>query len=155
MIGGTAPERNVPMAQMWKWIGPIAIWATAFVVVVRPHAMGAQGSGWTIPQTAAAQTNPIVVTEATLAAGKKLFASKCERCHGPAGKGDGEDANPDHLHDMDLTKGDDAAQNPDGVVFYKVWNGRSSPQMPAFSEQITADQAWTIVAYVQTLRPKS
>jgi mono/diheme cytochrome c family protein len=26
--------------------------------------------------------------------------------------------------------------------------------MPAFSEQISKEQAWAIVAYVQTLRPK-
>lgn len=131
-----------------------ALWAAAIGVVARPQHAAAQQSGWIIPSGAAAEKSPLSVTDATVAAGRKLFTSKCERCHGAAGKGDGEDANPKFRHDMDLTKAEDAADNPDGVVFYKIWNGRSSPKMPAFSEQISKEQAWTIVAYVQTLRPK-
>jgi mono/diheme cytochrome c family protein len=142
------------MTRVWKWIGPIGIWLTAILVVARVPVTAAQG-GWILPPTASTEKTPLTVTEATVAAGHKLFTAKCERCHGPSGKGDGPDANPQRRHDMDLTKGEDAAENPDGVVFYKIWNGRSSPRMPAFSELINKEQAWTIVAYVQTLRPKS
>jgi mono/diheme cytochrome c family protein len=142
------------MTRGWTWIGPIGFWLTAMVVVGHRPATAAQG-GWILPPTASTEKTPLTVTEATVAAGHKLFTSKCERCHGPAGQGDGPDANPQRRHDMDLTKGEDAAENPDGVVFYKIWNGRSSPRMPAFSESMTKEQAWTIVAYVQTLRPKS
>jgi len=150
MIIDTALRREASMTHEWKWIGPLAIWLIAGLVRVTT----AQQSGWIIPPNAATETRPSVVTDATIAAGRKLYTSKCERCHGAAGKGDGQDANPQWAHEMDLTKGDDAAQNPDGVVFYKIWNGRSSPRMPAFSEQISKDQAWDIVSYVQTLRPK-
>ena len=55
---------------------------------------------------------------------------------------------------MDLTRAAGAAKNPDGVVFYKIMKGRSEPRMPAFEDQITKEQAWAIVAYVQTLRGK-
>ena len=55
---------------------------------------------------------------------------------------------------MNLTNPARATPNPDGVVFYKIWNGRSSPKMPTFSEEISKEQAWAIVAYVQTLRAK-
>jgi mono/diheme cytochrome c family protein len=89
-----------------------------------------------------------------VAAGKKLFGSKCQRCHGPDGKGNGQDADPMLQQDMNLTVAARAARNPDGVVFYKVWNGRTSPKMPAFSEELTKEQVWAIVAYVQTLRAK-
>src|SRR5579864_266919 len=150
MIVETAPRREASMTQVWKWIGPMAIWLIAGMVRVTT----AQQSGWIIPPGAAAETRPSAVTDAVMAAGKKLYTSKCEHCHGVSGKGDGPDANPQFTHDMDLTKADDAAQNPDGVVFYKIWNGRSSPRMPAFSEQISQEQAWAIVSYVQTLRPK-
>ena len=139
------------MTQAWKWIGPIAIWLTAGIVRVT----AAQQSGWIIPPNAAAESSPSAVTDATIAAGKKLYISKCEHCHGVAGKGDGEDANPQHAHDMDLTKTDDVAQESRWRrLLHKIWNGRSSPRMPAFSEQISKDHAWAIVAYVQTLRPK-
>jgi mono/diheme cytochrome c family protein len=150
MIIDAAPRREASMTQAWKWISPMAIWLAAGTVRVT----AAQESGWILPQNAAAETRPSAVTDATMAAGKKLYTSKCERCHGVAGKGDGPDGNPQFAHEMDLTRGDDAAENPDGVVFYKIWNGRSSPRMPAFSEQISKDQAWAIVGYVQTLRSK-
>ncbi|MCR4373258.1 MAG: c-type cytochrome, partial [Acidobacteria bacterium] len=56
--------------------------------------------------------------------------------------------------DMDLTNPARAARNADGQVFYKIWNGRLSPKMPAFSEELTKEQAWAIVAYVQSVRGK-
>lgn len=143
------------MTVAWKWIGPTAIWLTTMLAVTHAPAALAQQSGWILPANAATEKSPLTVTDTTVAAGKKLFLSKCEHCHGTSGKGDGADANPKYQREMDLTKGDDVAQNPDGVVFYKIWNGRSSPKMPAFSDQISKEQAWAIVAYVQTLRPKS
>ena len=56
------------------------------------------------------------------------------------------------MMDMDLTVAKRAARNPDGVVFYKVMNGRRKPKMPAFKEELTTDQVWAVVAYVQSLR---
>jgi mono/diheme cytochrome c family protein len=112
------------------------------------------GAGWTLPVNAAEEKNPLTVTDAVLAAGRKLFLSKCERCHGSAGLGNGRDADKTHAEHMNLTLEARAARNPDGVVFYKLWNGRSGPKMPAFKEELTKDQAWAIVAYVQTLRKK-
>lgn len=143
------------MRMEWTWTGAAALWLVAISAVAGTSVEAArQGGGWIVPQGAAAEKNAVVASDATLAAGRKIFISKCERCHGPAGKGDGQDANPKWKHDMDLTKADDAADNPDGVVFYKIWNGRSSPRMPAFSDQLSKDQVWTVVTYVQSLRPK-
>jgi mono/diheme cytochrome c family protein len=113
-----------------------------------------RGGGWTIPPGGTQEKNPLTVNDSVLAAGKKLFASKCQRCHGSSGKGDGPDADKAHANDMNLTLATRAARNSDGVVFYKLWNGRTTPKMPKFSEEITKDQAWAIVAYVQTLRDK-
>jgi mono/diheme cytochrome c family protein len=136
-------------------MGAAAIWLVAVTAIAqRPVEAARQGGGWILPQGAAAEKSPVTPTDATLAAGKKVFTSKCERCHGPAGKGNGQDANAKYQHDMDLTKADDVADNPDGVVFYKIWNGRSSPRMPAFSDQLSKEQAWSVVAYVQSLRPR-
>ncbi len=114
----------------------------------------AQTGRWTIPAGGADEKNPLPVNDATLAGGKKLFAGKCQRCHGAAGKGDGPDGDPKFAADMDLTNPARVARNPDGTVFYKVWNGRANPKMPVFSEEMTKEQAWAVVAYVQTLRKK-
>ena len=97
--------------------------------------------------------NPLPVDEKLIATGKAVFKDKCERCHGPGGLGDGPDADPDAT-DMDLTNAKRADRNSDGVVFYKVWNGRKKPKMPTFSSEITEEQAWAVVAYAQSLRKK-
>lgn len=127
---------------------------TGVMAVKTVSASPVQGTRWTIPPTAAEEKNPLPANEATLAGGKKLFAGKCQRCHGPAGKGDGPDADAKYAADMDLTVAARAARNADGTVFYKIWNGRQTPKMPAFSEEMTKEQVWAVVAYVQTLRGK-
>jgi len=109
-------------------------------------------SGWQLPPEAETLKNPLTVDDKLLATGKGVFKDKCQRCHGPAGKGDGEDADPDAMGDMDLTVAKRAERNPDGVVFYKVMNGRRKPKMPVFKEELSKDQVWAVVAYVQTLR---
>jgi mono/diheme cytochrome c family protein len=114
----------------------------------------ARPGGWTIPPTATDEKNPLGGDPKALDTGKQLFSKKCERCHGPGGKGDGKDADPDHQEDMDLTVARRAARNPDGVVFYKIWNGRAKPKMPAQSKELTKEEVWAIVSYVQTLRQK-
>ncbi|MGH9314803.1 MAG: c-type cytochrome [Vicinamibacterales bacterium] len=108
--------------------------------------------GWELPPTADEEKNPLDVTPVVINTGKALFKKKCERCHGPDGNGDGPDADPEHMADMDLTTPKRADRNSDGVVFYKLWNGRKKPKMPAFKEELTKEQAWSVVAYSQTLR---
>ena len=119
-----------------------------------PQTPGARPGGWTIPPDAKIEVSPLQVTDKVVASGKSMFKSKCTRCHGPAGKGDGPDADPEYAQDMDLTNPERATPNPDGVVFYKIWNGRQQPKMPSFKSEMTKDEVWTIVSYVQTLRKK-
>ena len=109
-------------------------------------------AGWTLPEDAKTLKNPLTVDEKVLAAGKAVFKDKCERCHGPGGLGDGPDADPDAMMDMDLTVAKRAERNPDGVVFYKVMNGRRKPKMPVFKEELSTEQVWAVVAYAQSLR---
>ena len=45
-----------------------------------------------------------------------------------------------------------AARNPGGVMFYKIWNGRAKPMMPAMKSDITRADVWTLIQYVKTLR---
>lgn len=108
--------------------------------------------GWTLPPEAESTKNPLPVDAKLLATGKSIFKEKCQKCHGPSGRGDGPDADPDAQEDMDLTRGSRAAKNPDGVIFFKAWNGRKKPKMPAVKDDLTKEQLWAVVAYVQTLR---
>lgn len=113
------------------------------------------GSGWQLPPEAEATKNPLTVDAKVLATGKSIFKEKCQKCHGATGRGDGPDADPDVQEDMDMTNPKRADRNPDGVVFYKAWNGRKKPKMPAVKDDLTKEQLWAVVAYVQTLRKTS
>jgi len=146
------------------WIGSGLV-AVAFIVVAAvvtrgtridaaPAAGQGAAGGFTVPPTAADEKSPLIVTDAVVASGKRLFGDKCARCHGVHGKGDGPEGDESHQADMDLTVAARAARNPDGVVFYKIWNGRPSAKMDPMSKGLTKDEVWSIVAYVQTLRAK-
>lgn len=111
-------------------------------------------SGWQLPPDAADTKNPLTVDEKLIATGRAVFKDKCQRCHGPGGLGDGPDAEPDAREDMDLTNPKRADRNPEGVMYYKVFNGRRRPKMPAFREELKPEQIWAVVAYAQTLRKK-
>jgi mono/diheme cytochrome c family protein len=130
------------------FVGGFAASATQAPPAARP----ANPNGWILPPDADKEKSPVAGDPKAVQAGKELYKKTCERCHGPGGKGDGPDADPDSMQDMDLTTARRAARNPDGTVFYKVWNGRKSPKMPAFKDELTKDQVWQIVAYAQTLR---
>jgi mono/diheme cytochrome c family protein len=136
-------------------LAPLAI-ATAAYAVAATDVRGQlkSTSGWTLPPDAADTKNPLTVDDRVLAIGKKVFTDKCQKCHGPKGLGDGPDADPDHAEDMNLTNPKRADRNPDGVVFYKVSNGRRSPKMPAQKDELSKEQIWAVVAYVQSLRKK-
>jgi len=131
------------------------LWIVGSRAAVAGQSPAARPGGWTIPPEAKTDANPLKVDATVLAAGRAIFTSKCQRCHGPEGRGDGPDADPEHQADMDLTRPDRAEANPDGVVFYKVWNGRQRPKMPAFKSEMTREEVWTVVSYVQTLRRKA
>jgi mono/diheme cytochrome c family protein len=111
-------------------------------------------SGWQLPPDAPDTKSPLTVNDKVLAEGKKIFGDKCRKCHGPQGLGDGPDADPDRVEEMNLTNPKRAERNPDGIVFYKVSNGRAKPKMPAFKEELGPEQIWSVVAFVQSLRKK-
>ena len=139
-----------------RWISIVCLFSVVMVSAIAARqgasAQAKPGSGWTLPPEAETTKNPLPVDAKLLATGKSIFKDKCQKCHGASGKGDGPDADPDAQEDMDLTRADRAAKNPDGVVFFKVFNGRKKPKMTAQKDELSKDQIWAVVSYVQTLR---
>lgn len=123
-------------------IGALAIAAAGTVA-------SAQNS-WVIPQGGEAEKNPNAVNADTLKQGEMLFTENCSRCHGKTGVGDGPDGDPRTLP-ADLTDPFRAPLNPDGTLFYKIANGKGR-DMPAFKDDLTKDQIWSVVEYIKTLR---
>src|SRR5512145_2164170 len=121
----------------------LAVMCGSMAVVTAHRSEPAQTpTGWILPADAEQKKNPHPVDDKLIATGMEVYKDKCARCHGPGGLGDGPDADPDVQPEMDLTNPTRAEHNPDGVMFYKVWNGRKRPKMPAFSSELTEDQAW-------------
>lgn len=109
----------------------------------------AQYAGWTIPDTAKTEKSPVKSAADAAKKGKSLFGSNCAKCHGPEGKGNG----PDSDHAADLTDEFRTDLNPEGVLYYKIWNGHTN-DMPGFKSKLTKDDTWALVEYLKVLRTK-
>ena len=107
--------------------------------------------GWQIPQAGRTETSPLRPTADVLEQGSGLYAQHCASCHGKTGKGPGPQGDPEY-QPADLTDEARASVNPDGVLFYKIFNGRRMPKMPPFKNELTKEQIWTVVEYVKSLR---
>ena len=114
----------------------------------------AQYPGWLVPKGGREEKSPMSSAAGAAARGKALYASHCARCHGAEGKGDG----PDATYASDLTDDLRIELNTEGVLFYKIWNGRikegkgQTEDMPAFQGRLGKDQVWTLVEYLKVLR---
>ena len=139
---------------MWTAAVLAAAAATLFGAIESSTAAQATPTGWILGEDADTKKNPLTPDAATLATGKAIYKDKCQRCHGPGGVGDGPDADPDAREDMDMTNAKRAARNPDGVVYYKILNGRRRPKMPPFKDELSEEQIWLVVTYAQSLRKK-
>jgi mono/diheme cytochrome c family protein len=106
-------------------------------------------SNWQIPASAKTEKSPLKATPDVLKKGRGIFTSRCQKCHGNQGKGDGPDADS-KAKPADLTASK-AEDNPDGVMYYKVANGQP-PKMPAFKGLMSRDEIWTVVEYAKSLR---
>lgn len=144
------------MRNRLMWVpATVALITIAFVTSPAAGQAPATPTGWILEDDADTKKNPLTADAATLATGKAIYKDKCASCHGPAGLGDGPDSEPEAQPDMDLTNPKRAGRNPDGVVYYKVLNGRRRPyKMPAFKGELTEQQIWTVVTYAQSLRKK-
>lgn len=106
------------------------------------------------------------ITPASLEKGKTLFIANCMLCHGNEGKGDGpmvpvlKDAWGQPLKPANFTL---AAGLSGGVklghdgehLFKTATTGVGGTPMPVFGEQLTPEEIWDIVHYVQSLRVKA
>lgn len=114
----------------------------------------AQDDGWKIPPTASSEKSPLSGDAEAVSKGKSVYQKSCQRCHGTDGRGAGPQSDP-KAPAADLTKMKMDA-NPDGVLFYKLWNGHepsgvSKGRMPAFKSQLVKDDVWRLVEYLKAL----
>ena len=112
------------------------------------YALVSAQSGWTIPPDAANEKNPLSLSPKVIEKGKDQYGLHCEKCHGKKGLGDGPDVDRKDRKSRPANLA--LSRNPDGVMFYKIWNGRHDPRMPAFKSEMTREEVWQVVGYITT-----
>ena len=94
--------------------------------------------------------NPILATTKNLNRGQFLYENYCLVCHGVAGKGDGplipKFPNPPSLTSRRLKK-----LTP-GHLYHVITHGVGD--MPAHAQQVSREERWHLVHYVQKLQGK-
>jgi mono/diheme cytochrome c family protein len=88
----------------------------------------------------------IDTSEAIRAQGKILYTKMCMHCHGETGQGDGEVGKkllgvPQYNKKKDMTE---------GHIFHVITYGKG--RMGAHGSQVSQEERWKIVRYVQTLQ---
>lgn len=124
-------------------------WTDQFVIAVLLLSMGVS-MYYADLITAAFATNPIRSSPESIARGRELFRKNCESCHGQEGQGDGPAASFLRKRPQDLTTLAPTPYFPDGVVAYRIANGKDV--MPAWKGVLTEREIWDLINYIRSLR---
>jgi len=112
---------------------------------------GAVSVGWEAPlpreQADGRLRDPFAASPDSLAAGKKMFTTYCQPCHGADGRGHGPVAGGAMLP-ADLTSAQVHARS-DGYLYGTIRHGGGL--MPAYGARMTPEERWQVVLYIRTL----
>jgi mono/diheme cytochrome c family protein len=118
------------------------------------HDHPAEGGAHYHPQ-AAALTNPVPPSAASIAAGQVLYQNQCAGCHGDTGLGDGAMGDELNPKPSNLTDADWKHGSTDGEIFTVIRDGVKSTGMKPFRRKMTTHQLWDVVNYVRSFRPRT
>jgi mono/diheme cytochrome c family protein len=96
---------------------------------------------------AAKVRNPVASSSESAAAGKRIYARMCSRCHGPEGKGDGSAATA-AVPDLTDASWDYGAS--DGEIFAVVHDGVSA-DMDGYAARLSDTDIWNVVNYIRSV----
>jgi mono/diheme cytochrome c family protein len=95
--------------------------------------MSVKEDPWNVPANFKALKNPVTPDKASLDAGKVLYNSYCETCHGPDGKGKGRRAFKLNNTPVDFTLAS-MKTHSDGEILYVIYSGHR--EMPGFKKKL-------------------
>ncbi len=110
-------------------------------------AVAHEKTGWIAPDEAKKMKNPIKSTQASIQKGKEIYEKKCALCHGERGDGKGSasaglNPRPTNFKDSHGEK------MSDGEHFWKITTGKGG--MPSFGKDLTEEERWHVINYVNT-----
>ena len=104
----------------------------------------------------AVMKNPVPASEASVKAGRIVWAKTCRACHGLTGKGDGPTA-PPGSHPANLVDAEWKYGSSDGEIFYTIKNGvKPFDVMEPWGKKYSDTDLWNTVNYIRDLaKPKA
>jgi mono/diheme cytochrome c family protein len=129
--------------RIFYWV--IVLSLTAMVALVFAH----DKTGWIAPAEAKKMKNPIKPAQASIQRGKEIYEKKCALCHGDKGDGKGPASaglNPKPTSFKGLHG--HGGQFSDGEHFWKITTGRGG--MPSFAKDLTEEERWHVINYINT-----
>ncbi len=110
-------------------------------------------------EASAAVANPLVANEQNLAEGKHYYTVFCAPCHGEKGDGQGHIVKLDkgisgvpayHGEDANSSRGGLMKDMPAGKIYHTIVYGLNA--MGSHASQLTPEERWKVVMYVQELQ---
>lgn len=96
--------------------------------------------------------NPIPYSKDVVAEGKMIYSKFCIQCHGKDGQGDGTVASNPRWPGPPPAYNGRLKDLPEGQIFHSITYGKGL--MGSHSAQISQEDRWKLVYYVQTLQGK-
>ncbi len=98
--------------------------------------------------------NPLELTDANIAEGKRLYEINCKVCHGEKGEGNGQIVELPDGGDGPYTARPPSYSNrlkeiTDGHMFYAVSYGRN--MMGGYGFQLSVEERWQVIQYIKGL----
>jgi len=105
-----------------------------------------------IPNQYADLTNPLPASTENISAGKRLYQTHCQACHGVSGKGDGQDGKSLSPRPANLALTRRLPIATDAFFFWTLSEGGAQfgTAMPAFRERLSDKEIWQITHYINT-----
>jgi mono/diheme cytochrome c family protein len=103
---------------------------------------------WLSPAASASKKNPVAPTQASIAAGQKIYSKTCVMCHGKSGDADGPAVIELNIHPAKLSNPQLGTES-DGSLFWKITTGKKP--MPAYGKRFSETDRWNLVNYIRTI----
>jgi mono/diheme cytochrome c family protein len=94
--------------------------------------------------------DPFPASPEVIAKGKEKFEKYCMHCHGSGGQGDGMVVTAGNFPPPPAYNGPQLKNLPEGKMFHTLQYGKG--MMGSHASQLTAEERWKIIRYVQTLQ---
>jgi len=94
--------------------------------------------------------NPFPATDAVIAQGKERYEKFCVHCHGASGMGDGSVVAMGNFPPPPAYNSAQLKNLSEGKMYHAIQYGKG--MMGSHASQLTAEERWKIIRYVQTLQ---